>query len=613
MSNLLAHLNDKQQEAVTNQSRFLHINAGPGTGKTTTLAAKILYAQTENSVPVDQILGISFSRSAKTQLINKFDEFTSILGYGGKPLILTFHGLAYRIIQYGIYNHESIFGKGITRIPTEEFRDLDPSLLKGLCTIYKDDDATNFALSQAYNRARQGHKFEGSPSYHWVEIENDATFNITSYEHGRLIVKGKDLKTFWKRVHSIEKRYNTTDFQGMITEAVRLLKAQGNTYKMFSDEFKYVFVDEYQDTSLAQEDLLFSLLNEEHHVTVVGDKNQTIYTFNGSNNENMERFLVKAQKIDRTNLNTINLTQNYRSTPEILNVTNHFVQEEHQVYTLKEVKNNLPVVVETHKVELAASYIGNEIEDLIKRQDVKPSEICVLYRKNSVHSPQALSVIQELEKRDISYTNTFAQSSKQQESIESQILSIQEEYQSEPLDEVIKELSKANDDLLAFIKEAMNQGAYDADDLLSYIVELDDEQADEENDNDDAIILRTVHNAKGLEFPYIFILYLGDREFPHSSQPDIEEERRLLYVGLTRAEQQLYVIGQKGIHFESFLDSCLKTNVQHVLYHSSKQEELHTKFKQEEKNLIDSTTVQLKQKEEKDQEEFDELMNLFDD
>ncbi|MBB6451610.1 DNA helicase-2/ATP-dependent DNA helicase PcrA [Salirhabdus euzebyi] len=609
MFRILESLNPKQRDAVTTPAQYTQIVAGPGTGKTTTLAAKILYVQTELGVGTDNILGISFSRSAKSQLLKKLEEFTGIIGYGGKPTILTFHSLAYRIIKFGIRYNESRFRNGFERVATEQFIELDPALIKGLCNEYADRDIVNIALAKAYNLIRQGN-LTNSPIKDWHSIPEDEVYHIKTYEQGRIRIEARDLITYWKRINKIEKIKNVTDFQGLISEASHLLTLKQQTYETISKSYSYIFVDEYQDTSLAQEELLFSLISSTNSVTVVGDKNQTIYTFNGSNHKNMDRFVSKCKEIAPLSTHEIRLTRNYRSTEEIIKVANEFIGEK-TIEPAEECSGITPEVVETHSMTLAAEYVATKIKELVKDPAFTLSDICILYRKNSEFSPQADEVYKQLDKLSLRY-NVF-QNQDKTESLIDQVLKIRMEYEDEPLNEVIEKLQVIDEDfaeLINFIKECMNQGAYDTDDLSEYIVELEEEDADLITETD-SLSVKTVHDAKGLEYPIVFILYLGDREFPHSSRPNIDEEKRLLYVGLTRAQKQLYVLGQKGIEFEGFLDNCITSTTKHVLYHSSKDEEKNKGFSVEDKAIIDETTKQLEEDEKKRKEELRKLMDLF--
>ncbi|WP_394578746.1 ATP-dependent helicase [Cytobacillus firmus] len=606
MEQLLKLLNPQQREAVTTSSRYTQIIAGPGTGKTTTLAAKILYTQTELGILTEKILGISFSRSAKSHLLNKMEEFTNIIGYGGKPTILTFHSLAFRIIKYGIHYNESRFRKGFGTILTENFIDMDPSLTRGLCNDYADRNLVNKSISQAYNLIRQG-SLEHRPLNSWSEISQDAYYQVNTYAHGRILIRGRDLATFWKRINKIEKVKNVTDFQGLINEATRILSLKQRTYNDISESFQHIFVDEYQDTSLAQEELLLRLIDRNQTVTVVGDKNQTIYTFNGSNSENMDRFSDYCKRNAPSSSEVIHLTQNYRSTNEIIQVANDFIGEQ-TIFPANKRNGIKPLVVETHSIQLAAEFIAKEINELIKEPNITLSDICILYRKNSEYSPQAEAVFEQLDKCSIPY-ETQQKNKEKTESLVEQVLNVRDAYEDEPLEEVIEKLKvkKAPEELIKFIVEVMKQGGVDTDDLAEYIVEIEIQ----EEAVTDALSIKTVHDAKGLEYPIVFILYLGDREFPHSSRPDIEEEKRLLYVGLTRAQNQLYVLGRKGIEFEGFLNNCIDSDTTHIHFHSSFVEERNEGFNKEDTDMIDQTTKQQEEDEKKRQEELRKLMDLF--
>ncbi|WP_053428445.1 ATP-dependent helicase [Rossellomorea marisflavi] len=608
MDRLLKLLNTQQREAVTTPSRYTQIVAGPGTGKTTTLAAKILYTQSELGILTNNILGISFSRSAKSHLLNKMEEFTTLIGYGGKPVILTFHSLAFRIIKYGIHFNESLFRQGVETIHTENFIDLDPLLTKGLCSEYADRKLVNESISQAYNLIRQG-SLEASPVTNWRDIPQDVQYPVNTYTYGRILIRGRDLATFWRRINKIKKIKNTTDFQGLISEATRILSLKQRTYHHVSERFRHIFVDEYQDTSLAQEGLLLRLIDRDQTVTVVGDKNQTIYTFNGSNSTNMDRFSDYCKKYAPESSEVIHLTHNYRSTREIIHVANEFIGEE--TITPVNKRNGIkPMVVETHSIQLAAEFIAKKISELVEDTTVSLSDICILYRKNSEHSPQADKVFEQLGQYSIRY-DTEQQHKENTESLIGQVLKVRDEYEDEPLEEVFEKLKlkNASKELLQFMIEVMNQGGVDTDDLTEHIVEIKEEA--QEETSTDSITIKTVHEAKGLEYPIVFILYLGDREFPHSSRPNIEEEKRLLYVGMTRAQNQLYVLGKKGIEFEGFLNNCIDSDTTHIHYYSSIAEEKNEGFNKADKDIIDQTVKQQEEAEKKIKDELRRLMDFF--
>jgi DNA helicase II / ATP-dependent DNA helicase PcrA len=610
MNKILENLNNEQQQAVLSNFKYLQITAGPGTGKTTTIAGKMLYLLSESEIQTDDILAISFSRSAKTQLLKKIDEFSDVLGYGGKPPILTFHSLAYRTIKNGIHVGESRYRHGLEIVQTEQFQQLNPSLIKDLCTEYTNRDVVNIALSNAYNLIRQGNNLEERPITNWRDIPHNKKYHINLFENGRILIKSEDLKTYWRRINKIEKLNNVTDYQGLISEAIRILNLKTYTFEKLSSSFTHLFIDEYQDTSLAQEEFVLALLNDKHTVTVVGDKNQTIYTFNGSNSSNMERFMTIFSNKNPMNTGSVHLTKNYRSTRQIVKLANDFIKDP----TIESVDNQnsmKPVVVETHSIKLAAQFIAKKISDLITLDRYSPADISILYRKDSEYSPQKSHVLEQLSSFDLLPTSIQQQNKNNKDSLMAEILDLKDEYEDEPLKEVIYSLQNKNGNsrLISFVKEAMDQGAYDTDDLTDYLVEMEENEPPIQQD--ESITLKTIHDAKGLEFPIVFVLYLGDREFPHSSHPDIEEEKRLLYVALTRAKKQLYILGRKGYEFESFLDRCLDSSIEHIKFHSSTDEEKNEGFNKEDKEIIDKTTKELEENERKNQEDLIRLMELF--
>lgn len=609
MDTILQMLNDEQLSAVTSPSKFLQISAGPGTGKTSTLAAKILYLQAEFGIDAESMLAISFSRSAKAQLINKIREFTSKMGYGTVPSsnILTFHSFSHRIIRHGINNDESKFRTGFRTINTEDFIELDESIIKGLGVEYSNRRLLNNALASALNLIRQGNHLEEKPVVKLTDIPFDAKYKVKKYEDGRIIIHGHDLKTYWKKINAIEKIRNVTDFQGLISEAIRLLNLKYKTYEEITSIAKYIFVDEYQDTSMSQEKLLFSLLSDIKMLTVVGDKNQTIYTFNGSNYENMDRFMNYFQRQYPEQTEEVSLIQNYRSTEKIINFSNHIINE-HKIIPANNSDlpdMNSPQIVETHSISLAAKYIATEIKR-VQNEDFSLDDICILYRKNSEYSPQKDLVIEALTQSGIPFKESYTSHGKTQ-SFVNEIDQIINNHTDPSPTEILQILNQQNasKESINFIKECIDDEATDTEDILDRMCET------QENVDSDAegVTIRSVHSAKGLEYPVIFILYVGDRSFPHGGDPDIPEERRLFYVGVTRAKSLLHVIGEKGIEAESFLENCLSADVRHLQYNTEFEEEFNKGFDFDDKSIIDTTTKKLEEEERIKQEKLKALMD----
>jgi DNA helicase II / ATP-dependent DNA helicase PcrA len=593
MDTILGMLNQEQYNAVTSNANYLQISAGPGTGKTSTLAARILYKQFEEGLQQNEMLAISFSQSAKHQLINKMNEYTNIMGYGSVIEILTFHSLAHRIIRYGIFTEESKYRHGFKVINTEDFVDIKEDIIKGLCGEYADRDLIRNALSLTLNLLRQGSHLEKNFLTHWSQIDASSIYKVNIDATTRVNISGKDIIEFWKRVGRLSIIRNEIDYQGLISEALNLITLKKDTYSMVTEELRHIFVDEYQDTSLSQEMLLVSFADQSRDITVVGDENQTIYTFNGSNVENMKRYYDRFSKIDNKVANRVQLIQNYRSTNSIIKLSNHFLNRELIIKPndKRDFNNDsLPVVVNTQSVELASAYIAKEILRLKMSENVSLDDICVLYRKNSEYSPQLSTLKIELDLLGIQYDETA--SLKDSLDIKKEVLAIYEEYPDYNLDELVPllETKGTNSSVVTFIKETISSGALYSEDLIDFIVDIDGNS--EDGAMNGMVKLRTVHSAKGQEFPIVFILYVGDRQFPHGSNPDIAEEKRLFYVGITRAKEKLYILGMHGVRFEDFLGKCKTANTIYVHYNSRVENENLEGYglKENDKEIIRETS-----------------------
>lgn len=594
MEVILDNLNDEQRSAAVSSAKYLQISAGPGTGKTSTLAARVFNLQYEYDLNQNNIIAISFSRSAKQQLIQKMNSYTEILGYGSIIEILTFHSLAHRIVRFGSHSGESAFKQGFQTINTEDFIRIKPSILNGLCPQYADRDHVGIALAKGLNSFRQGGLLNIGICNDWTNIDPSRTFKIDIDAGERIIVEGKDLVRFWKHIKSIETNKNVIDFQGLITESNRLLSKKGETYNMVSKDLEHILVDEYQDSSLSQEQLLFSFAGSEKNIAVVGDKNQSIYAFNGSNSENIDRFYDKFNEIAPKQTERIYLEKNYRSTKGIVGLSNDFVGTRY-IESAKDPFDYLckPIVVNTQSLELAATYIASEIQDLKHNQNISYNDICILYRKNSEYYPQASEVIKELDMYQIPWKNpSFI--NKEEVNVKEDLMGICDEYPGTELGEILEIIKRSPNNegiLVEIINDAISQGAIDTDDLIDYIIDMDVSVTD---DVTEAITLSTVHAAKGKEYPVVFVLYLGDRHFPHGSQPDIEEERRLLYVAITRAMNQLYILGKNGIQQEDFLGKCMSSSeVELKHFHSRYEEEKIAGFSTEDLIVINETSRKL--------------------
>lgn len=604
MEVILKDFNEEQLAAVQSEAKYLQISAGPGTGKTSTLAARILYMQLERDIEADHILGISFSRSAKQNLINKLNSYIAKVGFGSTIRIYTFHSLAHRIVRYGVFAGESKFRTGFGTESTIQLFRRRSDLFKGLCPQYTNRDQIAEAMAKAYNLIRQGNHLQPRACTHWKEIDEKKEFKIELDAGSRILIKGQDLIELWSRVDKVERINNQTDFQGLITEATRLLSLKSHTYEAVRNEWEHIFVDEYQDTSLAQEALLFLLAEDEKELTVVGDRYQTIYTFNGSNAENLDRFYSRFMGISPDETEQIFLKMNYRSSEQIVELSNQFIGEERITYQSNITGNPYPSLINTPTITLAASYVCQKIKELVECEGVQYKDICILYRKNSEYSPQASEVIEQLNQNGIPYCEERAVQDTL--NLKDEIMKIIDTSWGFSIEEIKnRAIENGNENVVHFIVQAIEQGAQDLDDLIDFMVELDEP---EDQIEDNYVTIKSVHSAKGMEFPVVFILYLGDKQFPHGSRPDIEEEKRLLYVGITRAMKRLYILGQHGVHAEDFLGKCRGAYTTYETYLGDSNDDNYPGFVEEDYRLIQQTGERQKEEDLKQHQRLVQMM-----
>ncbi|MHB9145737.1 MAG: ATP-dependent helicase [Symbiobacteriia bacterium] len=574
-SQLLGHLNPAQRQAATARDGYLCINAAAGTGKTSTVAARILYLQ-DQGVPPGAITAVSFSRAARANLIQRLEEFIGLWGKGSMVTILTFHGLAYRILRLAMQHGETWLLPGFEVVtggrsaPNTLFEQNAEALLAGVRDEYQPDVRAEL-YARALDLVRQGHCELNQPVIEPVELDDvrEAWIHVPSGHGAQTPASLGMLQKVWKRYERLMHRKNVIDYPGMLTESLNVLSSEGYTLGELQRGLRYLIVDEYQDTSRAQEELLRLLAGHEASVNVVGDSDQAIYTFNGSDVENIRQFDTRLAEQAWRLLPPVNLTWNYRSTPNILAAANRVLAHISDSCkrlelaptgvssTVEEYRcNNPPVVrVLAWNIKDAAKWVAQETSRLTTEERVQPADIAVLVRKDTEYSPQGAAVRQALNALGL---ETVVQDRDPQRTL--QVAGVVRDFLNQqigaPLEDLIP-LVQAHefdadlvgvtiDEALAVLEEARLAGAADALEAADLVFE---KGSPEQTPPDiSGIQVRTIHSAKGLEFRVVFLMYVGDREFPSGAWPDVEEEHRLYYVGITRAMERLYVLGRPGAH-----------------------------------------------------------------
>lgn len=626
---ILTRLNKEQREVATAPRGHMSINAAAGTGKTSTLAARILFLQLEMDIPSDSILALSFSRTARARILQKLEDFCLEAGMGSSVPVYTFHGLAYRILRLAIQCNETWLRPNFELVSNSRdglnnlFRNNAKYLLSNLKSA---QEVPAECYLKILDELRQG-----STDMEAIISPKELPSNqIIEWSDGQrsFLIPTNDLKTCWTRYIRLFQKYNCVDYNGLIAEAINLLKIPDSQTSMrVRNGLKFLLVDEYQDTSRSQERLLFSIVQSDISLNVVGDAGQTIYTFNGSSITNILEFGDRIRQQSGLILPSVSLVRNYRSTNNIIGVANRIMQEtatRNKLIPELKIEGDLVNLVHAPSLQLAADYIATEIPNLLSIGNIKPHEICILVRKDTEFSPQGAVVQAALESLGLDVTMVKEKDAQRTHEILNYISEIcmDPEYYVMSISDFLEKGCYLN---LINMPEGVDAGDikmhFDTfmDGGLEFCYEVSDEIFSTLEDNIETgmevqngnIQVRTIHSTKGEEFKAVFLLYLGDRTFPHGSSPDIEEERRLLYVGITRAREKLHIIGRPGIHFDSFFEECVGEGVRLVKHLAlSGYSPLEMDLEQESENIRLVNEVRRHQ-EELNQQYRAELLDFF--
>lgn len=605
----LEGLNDRQREAVLHEEGPLLIMAGAGSGKTRVVTSKIAYIIEEKNVFPGNILAITFTNKAalemKTRVADLLNMDVERMWMG------TFHSICVRILRR--YIDKLGYNKSFTIYD----RDDQVTLVKE-CIKEMNVDKSMYKESTLLGRIS---RFKDS------QIDPD-TFINENYKDFKERTVGEIYALYQKKL----KFYNALDFDDLIIKAVELLKDNPSILDYYQDKFKYIFVDEYQDTNKIQYRLVKLLSGKSKIICVVGDSDQSIYSWRQADITNILDF-----EKDFPGASVVLLEQNYRSTQNILNVANKVIRNNTERKDKSLWTDNLEGDTITYEQceysQEEAFFVTKKIHELIYN-GYKPSDIAILYRTNVqsrtfeeafateglpykivgglkfydrkevkdliaylkfIQNPNdniSLKRIINTPKRGIG--NSTIQKIEEYatmsgDSIYGSILSLDEipdltgraQYSLKPfvemmnrfmamkeimgikdfIEEVINssgyvdELEKEDtiesksriENIKDFLSvaltfEAKNEGAV-MEDFLSSVSLMSD--MDKTIDSDNLITMMTVHSAKGLEFPIIFLVGMEEGLFPISrsfdNDKDLEEERRLCYVAITRAEKHLII------------------------------------------------------------------------
>ena len=595
--NYLDTLNKEQLSAVMHIDGPCLVVAGAGSGKTKVLTTRIAHL-IESGIYSGNILAITFTNKAAKEMKERISKIVD----NNYAFVGTFHSFGLRIIKE---NYESL---GLTK----NFTILDSDdVLSIIKKILKDNGYDIKEVSPSYIRNRI--------SFIKNEMLSDgeiSKFFLSEYEQIAAKVYYEYEKTL--------KKNNVVDFDDLLKLPVDLFMKNPDILERYQDKYKYILIDEYQDTNEVQYKLVKLLSKKYRNIFVVGDQNQAIYGFRQANYKNILNF-----ENDYNDAEVIVLNQNYRSTTMILNAANSVIKnnvERKEVNLFSELGEGVKVKYlrsdnGTHEVNI----VINEIKELLNLGYNK-KDIAIFYRTNAqsriyeegmiknnfpykvigsfyfykrkeikdlisylklisnhdddislkrvINEPKrgiGLKTIENLEKEaDINGTSIFnVISSGKELEFKNMILDISEKIKDLSLTEIIdlvleksgmkETLEKEQnldselriDNLMEFRSITENYqnvtGSVNLEDFLDEISLIAD--ITEHKEDSDAITLMTLHSAKGLEFKIVFMVGMEEGLMPHSNafneENGIEEERRLCYVGITRAKERLYLTNSK--------------------------------------------------------------------
>lgn len=564
---VLADLNPAQREAATAPHGHLLIDAAAGTGKTKTVGARIAYLQAVLGIPPERILAVTFSRAGRDQIAQGIKAVRQRTGSSvGPVLVLTLHGMALRILQMAA-------GTGATWLPAR-FKIVSEYRFKDANGFPRKTNALLWAhQAELFDDLNDGLAREDQLIHYWAALDllrngdpkrgvvvSSADLNprgtVEIMNHfGEIIpLRAAAVKQVFARYEALLRSKGMIDFAGMVVEAIRALEQDPHLGRRLRGRLDAIVIDEFQDTSQAQERLVRLLAGEVAAINSVGDSDQTIFSFNGSSVANILQFAERNQQELGQETLVVKLEENYRSTPAILALAAKVIGTNRK-RTPKVIRpasvglpgrrgrwataNLAPTLWATQNLAEGAQRIVAEIRRLVSQEGIAPREIAVLYRKDTRSYPQGERVAELLERTPIpiQYRRDPVSDLQWQE-----LYRIQREH-GDPSLEALAATTGLSSQLRPVVHEYLDAGYVSLSELTT-----DLRQEQEAARIGGAVQLMTIHHAKGLEFRVVFLLYLGPKEFPdyRAAKQDLEEERRLLYVGITRAEERLYLIGQKG-------------------------------------------------------------------
>ena len=611
-------LNKEQQEAVFCTEGPLLILAGAGSGKTRVITHRIAYLMQECDVNPWNILAITFTNKAAGEMRDRVDR---LIGFGSESIwISTFHSMCVRILR----RHADLVGYDtrFTIYDADDARSLVRQCMKQLDIDTKmlSDRTVGAAISRAKNLLQ-------TPDMYLEAAKNSREENFQTDK----------IADIYRLYDELLRRNNAMDFDDLLMRTAQLFTAYDEVLQTYQERFRYICVDEYQDTNKAQFELVRMLAGKYRNLCVVGDDDQSIYKFRGADIRNILDF----EKV-YPDAKVIRLEQNYRSTQNILSAANAVIAnnrnrkakklwtdkgdgslihlreletgDEEAAFVASDIRRKRQENPSLHYADFAVLYRSNaqsraledqfvaqsipynivgghnfydrmEVKDILSylrtidngRDDINTQRIINIPKRGigattithvqEFASQNGISFFDALERAD--EITTIARGRAKIAPFVDLIHTLRDFAGSNSIDDTIRKITELTDyeeylknydeptaqDRIANVNELISKAASyeegaeasgeDAPTLSGFLEDVSLVADIDQVGGDDRVLLMTLHAAKGLEFPHVYITGMEENIFPsymavNSEDPDaIEEERRLAYVGITRAKEDL--------------------------------------------------------------------------
>lgn len=555
---LLTGLNEEQEQAVTYQGGPLLVLAGAGSGKTKVLTHRVAYFIGKNLIRPENALLLTFTNKAASEMKERISALTD----GNVPMSGTFHSFCAKVLR--IDGTAIGIPKNFIIYDDQDQKDAVKQILESLnlsTDQYSPSSILN-GISEAKNQMLTPEEYKGYVRGEWQEVTAKV---YAGYE-------------------KMLKEIGALDFDDLLIKTVKLFREVPEVLEKWQRTLTHIFVDEWQDTNKIQYSLTRLLVGNRKNLTAVGDASQSIYSWRGADYRNINNL-----SRDYPDIKVINLEQNYRSTGNILEAANLVISKNTghpilKLWTEKAKGTKIKLYAARNGFD-EADFVVNEIVRVGRQEDRDYSNFAILYRTNAqsrvleealLHSGVPYTLVggtrfyDRKEVKDvISYIKYVVNpkdsvSRKRIEKIGQRRFERLETFRTENPDlsglttlDILDVVIQKTDYLALFAKESeenlarlenlkeLRSVATEFPNINDFLENVALVEAGPRNQTKNAVTLMTLHAAKGLEFPVVFMVGMEEGLFPHSrtlmDSSQLEEERRLAYVGITRAKEILYL------------------------------------------------------------------------